>query len=193
MRAEKVRILVRMFDKIGFHVITLPSPTHQNFIVTASATSVPGLITEDATDLYRAMQLAYDQVKAEIEVTAFDLAGYSLGAAQAAFVAKLDDERARVRLPARLLINPPVNLGELGRDPRPPARGQHAPGHRRLHQPVIGGVHRAPTVQQEDIAACAGFPLHDLPAARAQGREPGRPRSAGVPGGLGRHDLSPPT
>ena len=33
------------------------------------------------------MQLAYDQVKAEIEVTEFHLTGYSLGAAQAAFVA----------------------------------------------------------------------------------------------------------
>ena len=108
--AEKVRLLVRMFDKIGFHVITLPSPTYQNFIVNASTTSVPGLITDDAADLYRVMRLAYDQVKNEIEVTGFDLTGYSLGAAQAAFVAKLDETEHAFNFERVLMINPPVSL-----------------------------------------------------------------------------------
>ena len=108
--SQKVKILVRMFDKIGFHVITLPSPTYQNFIVTASTTSVPGLITDDAVDLYRVMQLAYDQVKDEIEVTGFHLTGYSLGAAQAAFVAKLDETEHAFNFERVLMINPPVSL-----------------------------------------------------------------------------------
>ncbi len=108
--SQKVNILVRMFDKIGFHVITLPSPTFQNFIVTASTTSVPGLITDDAVDLYRVMQLAYAQVKDEIEVTGFDLTGYSLGAAQAAFVAKLDETEHAFNFQRVLMINPPVSL-----------------------------------------------------------------------------------
>ncbi len=108
--SQKVKILVRMFAKIGFHVITLPSPTFQNFIVTASTTSVPGLITNDAADLYRVMQLAYDQVKDEIQVTGFYLTGYSLGAAQAAFVAKLDDAEHVFNFERVLMINPPVSL-----------------------------------------------------------------------------------
>jgi predicted alpha/beta-fold hydrolase len=108
--AAKARLLARMFDKLGFHVITLPSTTYENFIVTASSTSVPGLITEDAADLYRVMRLAYDQVKDEIEVTSFYLTGYSLGAAQAAFVAKLDESERAFGFERVLMINPPVSL-----------------------------------------------------------------------------------
>jgi pimeloyl-ACP methyl ester carboxylesterase len=99
-----------VFQKIGFHVISLPSPLHQNFIVNASSTSVPGLITEDAADLYRVMRLAYAQVENRIEVSAFDLVGYSLGATQAAFVAKLDDQQHAFDFRRVLLINPPVTL-----------------------------------------------------------------------------------
>ncbi len=110
--STKSLILISMFHKIGFHVISLPSPIHPDFIVTASTTSVPGLITEDARDLYRVMRLAYQQVKDRIEVSGFDLAGYSLGGAQAAFVAKLDDEQHAFDFERVLLINPPVNLAQ---------------------------------------------------------------------------------
>ncbi len=110
--SSKSLILIRIFQKIGFHVISLPSPIHQNFIVNASTTSVPGLITDDAADLYRVMRLAYQQVKDRIEVSAFDLVGYSLGGAQAAFVAKLDDEQHAFNFQRVLLINPPVNLAK---------------------------------------------------------------------------------
>jgi hypothetical protein len=108
--SSKNLTLIRVFQKIGFHVISLPSPIHQNFIVNASTTSVPGLITEDAADLYRVMRLAYAQVENRIEVSAFDLVGYSLGATQAAFVAKLDDQQHAFDFRRVLLINPPVTL-----------------------------------------------------------------------------------
>lgn len=108
--AAKARLLARMFDRIGFHVITLPSSTYENFIVNASTTSVPGLITDDAADLYRVMRLVYEQVKDEIEVTGFHLTGYSLGAAQAAFVAKLDETEQAFAFERVLMINPPVSL-----------------------------------------------------------------------------------
>ena len=108
--SEKVRVLVRMFDKIGFHVVTLPSPTHQNFIINGSTTSMPGRITEDAADLYRAMQAIYERVKDSIEVTSFHLTGYSLGASQSAFVAKLDEEIGHFNFERVLMINPPLSL-----------------------------------------------------------------------------------
>ena len=87
----------------GFHVITLPSPTHPNFIISASQSSIPGDLTEDAADLYRAMETAWNEVKGDIEVSSFYLGGYSLGATQAAFVAKLDEERRRSSTSARCL------------------------------------------------------------------------------------------
>jgi len=94
----------------GYHVISLTSPTHMQFIINASSTMTPGHVYEDAKDLYRVMQLAWDKVKDDIEVSGFHLTGYSLGGMQSAFVAKLDDEKKIFNFKRVLLINPPVNL-----------------------------------------------------------------------------------
>jgi hypothetical protein len=102
--------LQRVFFEAGYHVISLPSPTYPDFMISASTTDVPGRAEDDAKDLYRVMQLAYERVKNRIEVTAFHLTGYSLGAWHAAFVAKLDAEQKAIGLKKILLINPPVNL-----------------------------------------------------------------------------------
>jgi hypothetical protein len=108
--SSKMKYLQRAFFQAGFHVISLTSPTHPNFIVTASKSMVPGHIAEDAEDLYRVMELAYEQVKDNINVSGFHLTGYSLGAAEAAFVSKLDEERKSFNFQKVLMINPPVNL-----------------------------------------------------------------------------------
>ena len=108
--SPNVRLLERILSAAGLHVISLPSPTHPNFIRNASTTGVPGRIRDDAPDLYRVMKLAYAEVAAEIEVTGVHLVGYSLGAWQAAFVAKLDDSEGSFGFGKVLLINPPVSL-----------------------------------------------------------------------------------
>jgi hypothetical protein len=100
----------KLFYQAGFHVICLSSPTHMNFIVTASETSVPGDTVDDARDLYRVMTLAWEQVKDRIKVSEFYLTGYSLGATQSAFVAKLDDEQQVFKFEKVCLINPAVSL-----------------------------------------------------------------------------------
>jgi hypothetical protein len=102
--------LQKAFYKAGFHVICLSSPTHMNFVVTASATCVPGNIVEDTQDLYRVMTLAWQQVKDRIGVSEFYLTGYSLGASQAAFVAKLDEEKRVFNFKKVCMINPVVSL-----------------------------------------------------------------------------------
>lgn len=109
-RTAKLMIMMKALHQAGFHVITLPSPTNSNFIVSASTSMVPGDLTEDAVDLYRAMEHAWQQVKDEIEVSSFHLGGYSLGASNAAFVAKLDEERKVFNFARVLMINPPVSL-----------------------------------------------------------------------------------
>lgn len=108
--SSKMKYLQRAFFQAGFHVISLTSPIHPNFIVTASKTMVPGHIMEDAEDLYRVMELSYEQVKDKLIVSGFHLTGYSLGAAEAAFVSKLDEERKFFNFQKVLMINPPVNL-----------------------------------------------------------------------------------
>jgi hypothetical protein len=108
--ATSMIFLQKAFYGAGFHVICLSSPTQMNFIATASATSVPGNIVEDAQDLYRVMTLAWEQVKDRIKVSEFYLTGYSLGGSQSAFVSKLDEERRVFNFKKVLMINPAVSL-----------------------------------------------------------------------------------
>src|ERR1039457_7234683 len=83
-QADKLMTMMKALYQAGFHVITLPSPTHANFIISASQSRVPGDLTEDSADLYRVMETAWKQVEGDIEVSSFHLCGYSLGASQAA-------------------------------------------------------------------------------------------------------------
>ena len=108
--SAKMQVMERAFYQAGFHVVSLPSPTHPNFIATASETQVPGMLADDARDLYRVMQAVYREIAGSIEVSTFYLTGYSLGAAQAAFVAKLDEEVGAFDFEKVLMINPPVSL-----------------------------------------------------------------------------------
>jgi len=94
----------------GYHVISITSPTHMNFIVNASSTMTPGNLREDAKDLYNVMQLAMAEVKDDIKVSGYHLTGYSLGGIQSAFVSMLDEEKKIFDFERVLLINPPVNL-----------------------------------------------------------------------------------
>jgi pimeloyl-ACP methyl ester carboxylesterase len=109
-RTAKLLTMMKALHQAGFHVITLPSPTSSNFIVSASRSSVPGDLTEDAADLYRAMDVVWKQVHGDIEVSSFHLCGYSLGGSQAAFVAKLDEQRRVFNFRKVLMINPAVSL-----------------------------------------------------------------------------------
>jgi pimeloyl-ACP methyl ester carboxylesterase len=109
-RAPKLLTMMKAFYQAGFHVITLPSPSHANFIISASQSGIPGDLAEDAADLYRVMETAWKRVEGDIEVSSFNLCGYSLGATQAAFVARLDEERRVFNFRKVLMINPSVSL-----------------------------------------------------------------------------------
>ncbi|HPA69719.1 MAG TPA: alpha/beta fold hydrolase [Methanoregulaceae archaeon] len=109
-QSQKVLSIMKALYSAGFHVITLPSPTHPNFVISASRTHVPGDLTEDAADLYVAMEHAWNKVKGDVEVSGFYLGGYSLGGTHAAFVAKLDEERKIFNFRKVLMVNPAVNL-----------------------------------------------------------------------------------
>lgn len=108
--SPKADALLRIFYQAGFHVVALGSPTHPNFIVSASTNSVPGNIQEDSEDLYNVMQLIWKNIRNDVTVTEFYLTGYSLGGAQSAFISKLDEKRRIFDFSKVLMINPPVNL-----------------------------------------------------------------------------------
>jgi hypothetical protein len=109
-RTASMQLLQRIFYQAGFHVLSLSSPTHPDFIANASTSGVPGNIVDDSRDLYHVMELAWKQVQNRIEVSEFYLTGYSLGGAQAAFITQLDDERNLFNFKKVLMINPPVSL-----------------------------------------------------------------------------------
>lgn len=108
--SAKMKVMQHAFFNAGYHVVSLSSPTHPNFIVAASRSGVPGHLSEDARDLYHVMQLIRCNLADELEVTDYSLAGYSLGGAQSAFVAHLDEKEQQFNFRKVLLINPPVNL-----------------------------------------------------------------------------------
>jgi hypothetical protein len=108
--SPKMLNMQKALYQAGYHVISITSPTHMNFIVNASSTMTPGNLREDAKDLYNVMQLAMAEVKDDIKVSGYHLTGYSLGGIQSAFVSMLDEEKKVFDFERVLLINPPVNL-----------------------------------------------------------------------------------
>ncbi|MGE6687753.1 serine/threonine protein kinase [Stutzerimonas stutzeri] len=107
--AGKTEELKRLFYGAGYHVAQLSSPTSYDFMSAASRYATPGISSDDAKDLYRVMQAVRAQHH-KLPVTEYHLAGYSLGALNAAFVSQLDETRRSFNFKRVLLLNPPVNL-----------------------------------------------------------------------------------
>jgi hypothetical protein len=102
--------MARAFYQAGFHVVSISSPTFNNFVISASETGVVGHAERDAEDIYRVFEMIWAELQSEIEVSTFNLTGYSLGAFNAAYVSKLDEERQSFNFDRVLLINSPVSL-----------------------------------------------------------------------------------
>ncbi len=71
---------------------------------------VPGEQRRDAEDIYAVMQKIWAEIGPKMQVTSFNLTGYSLGGTNAAFVAKLDEDRQVFNFKKVLLLNPSVHL-----------------------------------------------------------------------------------
>jgi len=109
-KTGKVRMMQNLFYHAGFHVICLNSPFTRRFAAMGSTSGIPGISSEDAADIYRIMQMAYEEAKKRIAVTDFYLTGYSLGGLNAAFISELDEREKIFNFKKVLLINPPVDL-----------------------------------------------------------------------------------
>lgn len=104
------QILGRLLYARGMNVVIIPSPSHPQFVVTASKTFVPGIMQTDAEDLLRVMEMAKAQLAHEMQVTGYKLVGFSLGAMHAAFVGELDSRQHVFDFNSVVLINPPDRL-----------------------------------------------------------------------------------
>lgn len=106
----KMRFLQAALWGAGYHVASLSSTTHPNFMVAASSTGTPGLLSQDAADLRRVMAAIYRTWRDDAPAKAFAVVGYSLGATQAAAVANLEIVASGLDFKAAVLINPAVDL-----------------------------------------------------------------------------------
>ncbi|WP_252176764.1 hypothetical protein [Endozoicomonas sp. 4G] len=109
---SKVEFLKKVYYQAGFHVIQISSPASYDFVVSSSRNHRPGLTQQDSEDLYRLMKASVRRVRTfkKIEINGWYLTGYSLGALEAAFVARLDSEQKVFGFNRVLLVNPPVDL-----------------------------------------------------------------------------------
>jgi hypothetical protein len=76
----------------------------------AASDPVPGRMATDVRDLYRLMQAVRDDLDEQTEVTGYGLTGWSLGATQAAFIARHDAEAGVFDFSRVLLLNPAVDV-----------------------------------------------------------------------------------
>jgi len=107
---DTISILRGALYGAGYHVLTMPSPTFPGFIVSASSTGVAGDLRQDSRDLYAAMQQIIARLPRAVEITDVDVAGYSLGGANAAVVKSMDAVEGKLKIHRALMINPPVSL-----------------------------------------------------------------------------------
>lgn len=106
----RVKFMQRIFHDAGYHTIAISSQMSQQFMISASSNSVPGLLLEDNKDIYKAMKLAYNKIKDQVEVTDFYIMGYSLGGTNAAVLSYIDEKEKVFNFKRVFMVNPPVNL-----------------------------------------------------------------------------------
>lgn len=106
----RVKFMQRIFHDAGYHTIAISSQMSQQFMISASSKSVPGLLLEDNKDIYKAMRLAYNKIKDQVEVTDFYIMGYSLGGSNAAVLSYIDEKEKVFNFKRVFMVNPPVDL-----------------------------------------------------------------------------------
>jgi len=106
----RVKFMQRIFHDAGYHTIAISSQMSQQFMISASSNSVPGLLLEDNKDIYKAMKLAYNKIKDQVEVTDFYIMGYSLGGSNAAVLSYIDEKEKVFNFKRVFMVNPPVEL-----------------------------------------------------------------------------------
>ena len=107
---SRVKFMQRIFHDAGYHTIAISSQMSQQFMISASTNVMPGMLINDNEDIYKAMKLAYDKIKDQVEVTDFYIMGYSLGGTNAAVLSYIDEKEKAFNFKRVFMVNPPVEL-----------------------------------------------------------------------------------
>lgn len=98
--------------KLGFSVISPPSPSHWLFVLAQSQHGMTGLLSEDARDLQRVLlqTVKIAQRQYGLQATSYKVIGFSMGASHAAHLWKLDRTQNHFHFQKVVLVNPPLNM-----------------------------------------------------------------------------------
>ncbi len=157
-----MRLLRAALHGAGYHVLTLPSPTHPGFISAASSTGVAGDLRQDGEDLYRAVVRLVAKLPDAPRIRHVDVLGYSLGGVNAATLKLIDAREGKLGIRRALMINPPVSLfRSIGRLDRlfAEAIGPADSGVERLYQQLyaeLANLYRVSSAVQVDEAFLYG-------------------------------------
>ena len=108
--AVRVKFMQRIFHYAGYHTIAISSQMSQQFMISASTNAIPGMLIRDNEDIYKAMKLAYNKIKDQVDVTDFYIMGYSLGGSNAAVLSYIDEKEKAFNFKRVFMVNPPVEL-----------------------------------------------------------------------------------
>ena len=108
--ATRVKFMQRIFHDAGYHTIAISSQMSQQFMISASTNAIPGMLIRDNEDIYKAMKLAYNKIKDQVDVTDFYIMGYSLGGTNAAVLSYIDEKEKAFNFKRVFMVNPPVEL-----------------------------------------------------------------------------------
>ena len=108
--AVRVKFMQRIFHDAGYHTIAISSQMSQQFMISASTNAIPGMLIRDNEDIYKAMKLAYNKIKDQVDVTDFYIMGYSLGGTNAAVLSYIDEKEKAFNFKRVFMVNPPVEL-----------------------------------------------------------------------------------
>ena len=108
--AIRVKFMQRIFHDAGYHTIAISSQMSQQFMISASTNAIPGMLIRDNEDIYKAMKLAYNKIKDQVDVTDFYIMGYSLGGTNAAVLSYIDEKEKSFNFKRVFMVNPPVEL-----------------------------------------------------------------------------------
>ncbi len=98
--------------KLGYNVVTLPSPISWHYSLDVSESSLPGYPLRDAPEYYQFLQKVLFSLKTQqkLKTSEFSLVGYSYGGLTASHLAQIDLEQKIFNFKKVVIINPPLNL-----------------------------------------------------------------------------------
>lgn len=96
----------------GYNVVTLPSQFAWNYALSSSTTALPGLTSEDAIDMHRALQVVLDKVLSvhAQPILKKAIVGLGFGALLVAHISSLERRQKKLNFDKYVLINPVVNM-----------------------------------------------------------------------------------